>query len=136
MSHNTASKDFKVNGLPIMTILGSVGSIDGTATGTTNLYTVPTGRKAVVAGAVIRVTAVTGFSVAGTAGIGVAAGEDDIFGSAALTGLSGTTIAFVFTKTSGSLYVAQSTDVVKLGIDTGFTATAITLAVDLFGYLL
>lgn len=71
-----------------------------------------------------------------TSGIGVAAGESDIFPSTALTGLNATTSAFNFVDSLSSFYVAQASDVIKLGIDVGYTATSITLVVDLLGYLI
>ena len=61
------------------TILASIGGIDGTAVGVTNLFTVPAGRQCSVSRAIARYTvanALTGFM---RAGIGIAAGEDDIF---------------------------------------------------------
>ena len=116
-------------------ILYTTTGISGTATGTTSLYTVPAGKTAIIIGAILRVTAITGFVTVATAGIGVAANEDDIYASQALTGLSATTSHFQFTALGAKVNVAAA-GVIKLGIDVGFVATTATLAVDLIGYLL
>lgn len=116
--------------------LSTTTGIDGTAVATTNLYTVPSGKTAVITRAVVRVTTATAITVAGTAGIGIAAGEDDIFNSTTLTGITTTTSAFMFSNTFGKFQLGAATNVIKFGIDTGYTATVATLAVDLFGYLL
>lgn len=118
-----------------MFLLSTTTGIDGKATGTTTLYTVPTGRTAIITHAVIRATTASSATVPPTLGIGIAAGEDDIFPSTAITGLTVTTKTWEFGG-GGLMAVGASTNVIKLGIDTGATATTLTLAVDLFGYLI
>lgn len=115
-------------------ILKTVTGIDGKTVATTNLYTVPTG-GAVILGAVVRMTGGSGVTVAPTLGIGVAAGEDDIFASTTLTGLTSSTKFWRFDAGSGLLNKRAAGDVIKLGIDTGATATTQTLTVDLIGYV-
>ncbi len=117
-------------------ILSTTTGIDGTAVGTTNLYTVPGGKKAVILYAVFRLSALTGFLTVGSAGVGVAAGEDDIFGLAPLSGLNAITKAFSISDASSAFHVAAAAEVVKLGIDVAFNAVTATLVVDLIGYLL
>ena len=80
-------------------------------------------------------SAATAVTVEGTAGAGVAAGEDDIFASTQMSGLDATTVQFTFQNSFGISYVAQASDVVKFGIDTAFTATTATLSIELWGYL-
>jgi len=123
------------NSLSAVGVLSTTTGIDGTATGTTNLYTVPSGKTAIIIGAVVRLTAITGFTTVGIAGIGIAAGEDDIYTSQALTGLDATSEHFQYTAL-GTKASGAATNVIKFGIDTAYTATTATLAVDLIGYLI
>lgn len=115
--------------------LASGITVDAKTVGTTTLYTVPTGKTAVITGAVIRCTAATAITVAPTLGIGVAAGEDDIFASTALTGLTATTKEYHFVL-SGLTVKNAAASVINLGIDVAATGTSQTLAVDLIGYLI
>ena len=115
-------------------ILATVTGIDGKVVATTNLFTVPTGFTAVCLQMVIRITAGSSITVAGTMGAGVAAGEADIFPSGPLTGLTVLGAFAVSTTQIGSV-TAAAASVIKLGIDTGYTATSCTLAVDLIGFL-
>lgn len=116
-------------------VLSTTTGIDGKTVGTTNLYTVPGGKTAIITNAIIRITTATGLTGNCKAGIGIAAGETDIFASQALTGFDATTKHFEFIAL-GTKVNALSTEVIKLGIDVGFTATTATLAVSLIGYLL
>jgi hypothetical protein len=115
-------------------LLSTTTAIDGTATGTTNLFTVPSGKTIVVTRAIVRLTSVATFTSAPIAGIGVAAGEDDIISPQSLSGLNTTSEGYVFVVGDGSLALASATDVIKLGIDTGAVAGTYTIAVDLFGF--
>ncbi len=117
-------------------LLSTTTGIDGTTTGTDNLYTVPTGLKAHITRVILEVTAVTGFTSVGEFGVGVAAGEDDIFSSTELTGLDATTKAYQFTNPLGVFRIAQAADVVKLGKDVAYTSTSFTITAHVFGYLL
>lgn len=112
----------------------TVTGIDAKTTGTTTLYTVPTGKTAIITGAVVRCTAASAITVAPTLGIGVAAGEDDIFPSTTLTGLTTTGKGWAFDP-GGLAVTAAAAAVIKLGIDTAATGTSQTLAIDLLGYL-
>lgn len=116
-------------------ILSTTTGIDGKATGTTTLYTVPAGKQAIVLTATFRLTNSSAVISVATAGIGVASGEDDIITAAALTNLSATNKGVKFDPQLG-FKVAQATEVIKLGIDVAYVATTATLAVDLFGYLI
>lgn len=120
----------------VLSLLSTTVGIDGTTTGTTNLYTVPSGKTAVVLIAIVRVTALSAFVGVGTGGIGVAAGEDDIFASQAMTGLISTAKAYSFYNDDGPFTVSSASSVIKLGIDVAFVAGSCTLAVDLLGYFL
>lgn len=123
------------NSLPVIVILSSTTGIDAKSVATTNLYTVPTGKTAIITGATIRCTAASAITVGPTLGMGVAAGEDDIFASAAITALTTTAKIFGFASMGMSVSAAAAT-IIKLGIDVASTGTSQTVAVDLFGYLI
>ena len=117
------------------TILSITTGIDLKTVATTNLYTVPTGRRGVVTGIIIHVTAADTFTVAPTLGVGVAAGEVDIMPSTALVGL--TVLDGLYRYSPEGYYVSvAAAGVIKLGIDTGATATTATGEVTLIGFLL
>lgn len=115
-------------------VLSTTTGINAKTATTTNLYTVPSGKTAVITGAYVRCTTADNATVVCTAGIGVAAGEADICPAVALTGLTATTVAFAFVPPILPVTVAAAS-VIKLGIDVGATATTQTIAVDLIGYL-
>lgn len=116
-------------------IILSKTSVDLKVVGTTNLFTVPVGRSLVVAEVFVRPTTATAANGDAVAGVGVAAGEDDIFPSQTLTGLNLTTERFKF-PSSGVSYVAQATEIVRFGVDTADTGTALVADVYLVGYLI
>lgn len=117
------------------TILSITTGIDLKTIATTNLYTVPAGRRCVVTGIIIHVTAATAFTGAPTLGVGIAAGEIDIMPFTALTGL--TILDGLYRYSPEGYYVSgAAADVIKLGIDTGAIATTATGEVTLIGFLL
>lgn len=116
-------------------ILSITTGIDLKSVATTNLYTVPTGKRCVVTGIIIHVTTADTFTVAPTLGVGVAAGEADIMPSTLLTGL--TILDGLFRYSPEGYYVSvAAAGVIKLGVDTGATATTATGEVTLIGFLL
>lgn len=128
-------------GLPLLDWLTSGGvevkatvtGIDAKSVGTTNLYTVPTGKTLLVTHVIVRCSAATSITDAATAGVGVAGGEDDIFSSRKMTNLHTTGGVWVFSAVDRIVPVAAASTV-KFGIDTGATGTSQTLVVDLVGY--
>jgi len=110
-------------------------SLDLTTGGPVDLMLVPAGASIVVTEAVLLCTAAANVAVPATAGIGIAAGEDDIFPSQQLTGLLVAGDAFRF-AIGGAGVIAQSGEVVKLGIDVASTGASVsqTVQVELFGY--
>lgn len=120
---------------PGATLLSTTTSINAKATGTTNLYTVPSGRTAVITKAIVIPTAASSITQGPALGIGVAAGEDDIFASTQLTGVTGTTKVYAF-DAIGTYVSAAATEVIKVGIDTVAAGTSMTLSIYLFGYLI
>lgn len=115
--------------------LATVTGINAKSTGTTTLYTVPGGKTAVITDVVVRCTAASAITVPASAGVGIAAGEDDIYASASMTGLTAANKAWRFPN-GGVMAVGTAASVIKLGIDTAATGTSQTLACDVMGYLL
>jgi hypothetical protein len=131
---NLSAGRVQSNSLPIPVVLAVV-SANLAAVGTTNLYTVPASRTAIITDVVIKPTTATAAVGDAAAGIGVAAGEDDVFASQVLTGLNLTTERFKFLS-SGVSRVAAAADVIKIGVDTADTGTALVADVYLIGYLI
>lgn len=100
------------------TILATVTGIDLTTIATTTLYTVPGGKKAIITGAIVRPTAASDVNFYAEAGIGVAAGEDDMFSQTVLTGLGSVGEVFQY-KAIGVNVVGNAADVIKFGVDVG-----------------
>ena len=123
--------------LPIVSpvILSATPEIDAKVAVTTNLYTVPAGKICVICSVIIRVTAADTITVVPTLGIGVAAGEDDIISSAPLTGLDSAGEMWKG-DVEGTAVTVAAAGVIKLGIDTGATATTMIITVYLVGYLI
>ncbi len=103
-------------------LLSTTTTISLASTGTTNIFTVPSGQQYFITNVLLQVTSATGVSGTASAGVGIAAGEDDIFGSQPLIGLTAADTSFSFAST-GTTVVADATEIVKLGIDTAVTGT-------------
>jgi hypothetical protein len=112
-------------------LLATVSSIDLTSTGTTTLYTVPGGENYIITKVLLMVQTASGVTITPAAGVGIAAGEDDIFASQSMLGLTTTNKVFTF-QGLGTSEVANATDVVKLGIDTAADGT-LTAKAFIFG---
>ena len=116
-------------------LLSKVTGIDAKTVATTNLYTVPTGHTVVVVFAVATTEVANTVTQRPVMGIGIAAGESDIFSSRALTGFTASDSVYMFNNTA-KFVQAESTDVIKLGIDNGSTATTHTITIELYGYFI
>lgn len=118
----------------VESLLSRTTTINGSATGTTNLFTVPASQTVVITKATLRLVSQTGLTGTLRAGIGVASGEDDIFASVLLNGFNFTDAIYVYNALGLTLAVPQNS-IIKLGIDTAFGGTT-NLTLDLFGYYL
>ncbi len=114
--------------------LSLTSGINAKTVGTTNLFTVPTGYTAIITKAIARCSVATAITAALKAGIGVAAGEDDLFASRNMTGFTRANNVYLF-DVSGNYIVVAAGSTIKLGIDNGSTGTTHTISVELFGYL-
>lgn len=119
-----------VNSLHVL----SITPINAKVTGATTLYTVPTGKTAIITSAVIRCSAATAITNGPTIGIGTATGTNDIFALAAANALTTTTTIFGFSLVGMSVKVATGT-AIKLNVGTASTGTSQTITVDLIGYI-
>src|SRR5688500_13192072 len=101
----------------VPSILSQTTGIDAKSTGTTTLFTVPTGKRAYITGIVFRATTVTAFGgTVPTLGVGVAAGEDDIMPSTALTNFDAANELYRY-SCEGTYVSNAAASVIKLGID-------------------
>jgi hypothetical protein len=118
-----------------LSILSVSNDIDAKVAAVTNLYIVPLRKKAVITSALIQVKAADTITVVPTLGIGIAAGEDDIFAATSLTGLNSVSKLYCFSG-SGTYAIGNALNIIKCGIDTGATATTMTISITLIGYLI
>lgn len=116
-------------------VLSRTTNIDFKTVAATTLYTVPTGRTAIITRAVLQNQVASSISAEAAAGIGIAAGESDIFASVTLTGFYQTTKTWTWSS-SGVQAAAPAGSVIKLGVDTGAVGTQQTVTCSLFGVLL
>ena len=124
----------QINGLGVLGVLSRTTAINGKSVAATNLYTVPAGKTAFVTGAMLRLTAVTALTGTMAAGIGVAAGEDDIFASNSLIAFNALDEIYNYGN-AGVMKSVAAGSVIKLGIDTAFGGTTATLEAFLMGFL-
>ena len=68
-------------------------------------------------------------------GIGIAAGEDDIYPSTAMAGLTSNAKTYVF-PSPGLMASAPAGSAIKVGVDTGSTGTSHSISVSVLGFLL
>lgn len=101
---------------------------------TTNLLTVPSGKKFITTKAIVWTENSNAITIGPSLGIGVASGEDDIIGSVSVT-LTANNRFYKLNPKDGAV-IALAGDVVKLGIDVGATGTSQIIKVDLFGYFI
>lgn len=113
-------------------VLATITGINAKSTGTTALYTVPTGKTLTVTGVYVTPTAASSITVGPSADVGVTAG--DVYANTAMTTL--TTTGKVFQYVTGGVYsTSASTAVLNFNINTAATGTSETLTVTVTGYL-
>lgn len=121
-------------------LLASVSGINAKTVANTLIYTVPTGKTAIITQAIIRCTTASSISAGPTLSIGRnATTYNDIFASATITALTnagpGAGSAFGFSSI-GIFAQASAADAINLALTSGATGTSQTIACDLIGYLL
>lgn len=116
-------------------LLSTTIGINAKTIANTALYTVPTGKTAIITAYTVRVSAATAITVGPAAGIGNVAGTNNISASQAMNLLTTTTTDFLWTV-NGMSIVTVAAGVVYFNIGTAATGTSQTITVDLMGYLL
>lgn len=114
--------------------LASIAGISLAAIGTTTLYTTPAGKTAIPLYIVLECTAAVSVTTPATAGVGVAAGEDDVAPSQKLTNFdtAGDVWTFILHAKGRTIPAASA---LKLGVDTAITGTSQTVTAHVFGFL-
>lgn len=123
------------NATGTVNILSVTTGIDLKTVAATLLYTVPTGRKAIVTQIVIHATLATTVTVPAAASVGQnAASYNDIVAITTFTGLNITDQVYTEDPTAVYVSVPASTGI-YLNVTTGATATALTAEIILIGFL-
>lgn len=118
-----------------ITPLATVTGINGKSTGTTALYTVPSGKTAYVTNIIISSSSATAITVGPTASAGyVSSAYADLYASATMTALQAAGTAFGWTST-GMFETIPAASVIYLNITTGSTGTSQTLSADVVGFI-
>ena len=124
--------------IPMLGVRLSSTSVLGKVQAQTTLYTVPTGKTAVVTHIVLRMTSASNVTGVATITAGVTAAWTSILASTALTGFDATGEYIVLHVANPSIVTAAA-GVIKLDVATGATTTDVgdtyTFNVSLFGYL-
>lgn len=112
--------------------LEKTGSVDLTATpASTPIYTVPTGKTAIIHMVVLRCTAASGVTVVALAGVGVTG--TDVYPDQQLLGLDAAGVRYIFPSGPGSRAILSAGDVLNLVVSQAATASSQTVEVDVFG---
>jgi len=115
--------------------LSVTAAINGKSVENTALYTVPTGKKAVVTGYVVRCTAAAAISIGASGGIGNIAGTSNISAAQDMTALLAPANTFQQPIMGASL-ITSAGEIIYFNLTGAATGTSQTLAVDLIGYLI
>lgn len=116
-------------------ILSTTTGINAKSTGTTALYTVPTGKTLVVTAVIIRCSAASVITAGPAIDIGDnTIGAASVYANTVLTGLTTTVKDFGF-STVGMSSVIAAGSIVNLNLNTASTGTSQTISATLIGYL-
>jgi len=128
------AKSYPVQAPYILHQVEATPGISMFAISTPTIYTVPTGYTAVITGVILQCTAATGVITPATAGVGIAAGESDIFSPVSLTGFLAAGDVWSFFLT-GKARTAPAGSAVKLGIDVAATGTSQVVTARVIAFL-
>lgn len=113
-----------------------ITGINGLSVAQTNLFTAVVSDY-VITKAVVRVSGITGFSSEGSASIGILGPEySEIYPETVLGGLNSTDRMFSFTSLLGTQTLLLQGQTIVFDLDVAYSATSVTLEVDLFGYII
>jgi len=130
----TATGVVTVKGNPLPHLLNTAVGVDLTTGAKTVIYTVPTGKKLVVTGVLVRVTTGIGTVSDADLGVGTNVNADNIIPSTTLTGMATTDDAELLIPT-GSYVLADAGQDVSIEVDIPAGASLLEADVDLLGYL-
>lgn len=122
-----------------ITKLTTVTGISLTATGATNLYTVPSGKTLVLTEIVVRITAVDTFTTGATLSVGKSASYNEWLVATAMGNTFNSTTQFRLLSHSAAGLIYQSFvagEIIAINVTIGAVATTLTAACDVYGYLI
>lgn len=123
-------------GISAATLLGSVSGVNPRATGNTNIFTIPTGRKAIITEGIYILDSASGLTGIAKCGFGADGGDDNIFAASNLTGFTATGLYYAQQNVDGSSYIAVGGDQAHIHVRTAFTGGTASMSVYLFGFYL
>jgi len=120
----------------VITKLGSATGVDMKTIAATNLFTVPTGKIAVITHAIVRITASTNPTVVAQVSVGKSAGYTEWKNTITLTSVDTPNEMMILTAENTNAQYFVAADVLGIKVQVGATADSETGAFELFGYLL
>jgi len=114
--------------------LAVVSGINLKTVGTTLIYTVPAGQTALFTMAFVEITAATAITIGATGGLGISAGEADVFAPVVFAGVLAAGQVWAF-QSAGLTRTGPAASVVRYGNDVAATGTSQTARIHLFGFL-
>lgn len=123
-------------GTSAATLLGSVSGVNPRATGNTNMFTIPTGRKAIITEGIYILDSASGLTGVLKCGFGADGGNDNIFAASNLTGFNATGLYYAQQNVDGPSYIAVAGDQAHIHVQTAFTGGTASMSVYLFGFYL
>lgn len=117
-------------------VLATITGINSKSTGATALFTVPTGKTAIITACIVRCTAASAITVGPSADVGDSVnGAASVYANTALTTLTTTVKAFGYSSV-GIFDQVAAASVINFNINTAATGTSQTVSVTLIGFLL
>lgn len=126
--------------IPAAVRLARVTGINGKTEAQTNLYTVPTGKRAIITKILLRMTSASNVTGVATVSAGVAAEFEDVVAETALTGFDTTNMVATLSPIALTAVSVAAAGVLKLDVDTAATTTGAedtyTFEAHVFGFLI
>jgi hypothetical protein len=118
------------------TLISTVYDVDMKSTGQTTLLTVPDAAYLIITEVLVIVTDEDTITVAPAVSVGISASYDEWIGSTTLTGLNATGeyASLSYSATIPVRKMFSPSDVVKIDVRTGATATTFRASIQVFGY--
>jgi len=115
----------------------TTASIDLTSTGSTTLYTVPTGKTFIPLEIILRVTSASAANGDAEAQVENTASSGDIVATTILSGMTSVDDSYRLSPgIGGTIRICDSAETVKLNVTSAESGTTLDVSADLFGYLL